>query len=75
MPLTWPNASDLNLTPTSMPELSPASAVAGVTLVPHNEQGQSTLTVVPAPGVAMLPLSSVARTLIAVVGEPWAIHG
>ena len=75
MPLTWPNESDLNLTPTSMPELSPASGVDGVTLVPHSEHGQSTLTVVPAPGAAMLPLSSVARTLIVVEGEPWAIHG
>src|SRR5829696_634580 len=59
--------------PTSMPAPSPESAAAGA-VSPNSVQGQSTVTVRPAPGVSMLPLSSVARVRIVVDGEPWATH-
>ena len=66
--------SVLNFTPTSVAAASPESACAGVVLVPQIEQGQLTLTVVPAPGVSRLPLSSTARDLIVVDGFPCAFH-
>src|SRR4051812_47945658 len=73
MPVTRPKASDLNLTPTSTPLVSPASTCAGVT-EPHSEQLQATFTRTPLDGVSTLPLSSVARTRITVDGLPWANH-
>src|ERR671930_1574400 len=74
MPEIEPKLSALNFTPTSTGEASPASGVPGVTLVPHSEHGQVTLTVTPGPGVCRLPLSSTARHLIVVDGLPWATH-
>jgi hypothetical protein len=62
------------LTPTSIDAGSPESAVLGLVLVPQIEQGHLTLTVVPAPGVSRLPLSSTARVLIVAEGFPWATH-
>src|SRR5215213_10986882 len=74
MPVIVPKVSALNLTPTSTGDVSPASATAGVIVLPHSEHGQLTETGVPAPGVWVLPLSSVARTLMLAVGAPWTSH-
>ncbi len=69
-----PNVSVLNFTPTSTGDVSPASGVAGVIVLPHSEQGQVTVTGTPAPATCVFPLSSVARTLIVVLGAPWTSH-
>jgi hypothetical protein len=76
MPVIAPKLSALNFTPTSPDVGSPesASALGTWVLVPQSEHGQFTVTVVPAPGVWRLPLSSTARTLTTVDGLPWAIH-
>ncbi len=74
MPVTAPNVSEVNLTPTSADWGSPESATGGVTFVPHIEQGQETLTLTPAEGVSRFELSSTARDLIVVEGFPCAIH-
>ena len=70
MPLTVPNLSVLNLTPTSTEVVSPESVVDGVWL-PHSEHEHETLTVVPLDALPRLALSSTARTLIVVEGLPW----
>ena len=74
MPLTAPKTSVRNLTPTSTGDVSPASGVPGVTELPQSEHGQLTATWLPAPGTWVLPLSSVARTLMVAVGAPCTSH-
>src|SRR5919204_1459469 len=71
-----PNFSEVNLTPTStgVGSSESRSALGTFQLAPHSEHGHVTVTGVPAPGVSRLPLSSTARTLIVVVGLPWAIQ-
>src|SRR5881275_1113612 len=60
--------------PSSAASPSPESSTPGLTASPNSVHGQSTPTAVPGPGVSMLPLSSVARVRIVVVGAPWAIQ-
>ena len=62
----------MNLTPTSTAVALPESLVPGVAPVPQIEQVQPTLTVDPADGVSMLPLSSTARDLMVALGLPCA---
>ena len=69
-----PAISVVNLTPSVTAWASPESAVVGVIALPHSEQGQDTLTEVPAVGVSRLALSSTARDLIVVEGLPLATH-
>src|SRR5208337_1035516 len=73
-----PARSDLNLTPSSRGESDPASEVDGVEL-PKSVHGQvcvpaPTVTVTPAEGVSMLPLSSVARLRRVAVLLPEAVQ-
>src|SRR5690348_4656241 len=72
MPVTLPETSDVNLTPTSTPPAVPESAFVGVTALPQMEQVQPTLIERPVEGVSTLPLSSTARVLMVVVGLPCA---
>src|SRR3954451_23078411 len=74
MPLIVPAASEWNFTPTSTDDASPWSVTSGVTFGPHTEHGQVILTATAAESVPVLPLSSVARVLIADVSTPCAIH-
>ncbi len=71
-----PNLSERNFTPSSagLPSCPSACSGSGVTPVLMIEQGQLTLTVTPAPGVSVLPLSSVARTRTFAAGWPFAIQ-
>src|SRR2546428_199277 len=73
-----PLTSERNLRPTSTGCGSLAFAKAGVVVASQMLHGQVTLTVVPAPGVSWLPLSSTARLLItagpALDGAQWYVQ-
>src|SRR5690348_12548958 len=69
-----PSRSDLKRTPTSIALVSFSSTIDGVTLVPNRLHGQPMPTETPGDGDSTLPLSSVARVRILVVGAPCAIH-
>src|SRR4051812_18313039 len=71
-PVTTPDASDLNLTPTSRAVALPESATPGDAPRPQMEQVQPIVTGTPVVGVSRFPLSSTARDLIDVPGFPCA---
>jgi hypothetical protein len=62
----------VNFIPTVTALLSPESGAPPGVPDPHSEHGHETLTLTPAEGVSMLPLSSVARDMIVVEGLPCA---
>ena len=64
----------MNLTPSSTALGSCWSTTSGVTFGPAIVHGHPTLTVTLGDDDSRLPLSSTARALIVVLGEPWAIQ-
>src|SRR5438105_6368798 len=75
MPVTTPNTSEVNFTPSSVECGSPASGAGGLTAAPQIEHGHDTFTVIAGEGLPRLPLSSTARALMVVLGLPCAAHG
>src|SRR5689334_19741246 len=76
MPVMVPLVSDLNFTPSSTALSKPISGTFGTELALQIviNAGGGTVTVIPAEGVSMFPLSSIARLRMLIVPDPETVQ-